>query len=76
MISALADTGAQSNLWGWKNLQDAGFSKNDLLPVSITIWAAKKIPINILGAFRATVSGVSPKNEVVSCNRIILSVTQ
>ena len=42
-VSALADTGAQSNLWGWKNFQDAGFGKKDLLPVSITIRAANKI---------------------------------
>ena len=46
MVSALADTGAQSNFW--KNFQDAGFGKNDLLPVSITIRAANKIPVNIL----------------------------
>ena len=71
MVSALADTGSQSNLWGWKNFQDAGFGKNDLLPVSITIRAANKIPVNILGAFRATFSGTSPKNEVISCNGII-----
>ena len=42
MVSALADTGAQSNLWGWKDFQDAGFEKIDLLPVSITIRAANK----------------------------------
>ena len=71
MLSALADTGAQSNLWGWKNFQDAGFGKNDLFPVPITIWTANKIPIIILGAFRATVSRISPRNEVVSCNSII-----
>ena len=69
MASALADTGAQSNLWGWKNFQDAGFGKNDLLPVPYTIWAANKIPIKILGAFRATVSGMSL--AVISCNSII-----
>ena len=71
MVSASANTGAQSNFWGWKNFQDAGFGKNDLLPVSITIWAFNEIPINILGAFRDTVSGMSSKNEVVSCNSII-----
>ena len=27
MASALADTGAQSNFWRWKNFQDAGFGK-------------------------------------------------
>ena len=37
MVSVLADTGAQSNLWGWKDFDDAGFGKNDLLPVSIKI---------------------------------------
>ena len=71
MVSALADTGALSNLQGWKNFQDAGFGKNDLLPVSITIRAANNIPKNVLGAFRATLSGMSPKNEVFSCNSII-----
>ena len=71
MINALADTGAQSNLWEWKSFQDNGFDKNDLLPVAITIRTANKIQINILGAFRATVSGISPRNEVVSCSSII-----
>ena len=49
MVCALANTGAQLNLW-WKNFQDAGFGKNDLLPVSVTIWAANKISINTIGA--------------------------
>ena len=71
MVSALADTGAQSNLWGWKSFQDAGLSKNDLLPVSITIRAANIIPINILGAFRATVSEISQKNKIVRYNNVI-----
>ena len=67
MVSALADTGEQSSLWGWKSFQDAGFSMNDLIAVSSTIRTAKKIPIKILGAFRATVSGISPRNGVISC---------
>ena len=70
-VSALADTGAQSNLWGWKNFQEAGFCKKDLMPVSITIRAANKIPINILGAFKATFSGMSPKKEVIRCDGIV-----
>ena len=59
MDSALADTGAKSNLWGWKNFQDAGFCKNDLLPELISIRPLNKISISILGAFRGTVSGMS-----------------
>ena len=54
-----------------KNFQDAGFGKNDLISVSITIRSANKILINILGALKATVSGMSPKYKVVSCNSII-----
>ena len=65
-VSALADTGAQSNLWGWKNFQDAGFGKKGLLPVSITIRAANKISVNILEDLKATFNGTSPKNDVIS----------
>ena len=46
MVSALANTGAQSNLWRWKNFQDAGFGKNNLLPVSIKVkmWGKARLP--------------------------------
>ena len=37
-------------------LLKAGFGKSYLLPISITVKTANKIPINILGAFRATIS--------------------
>ena len=47
VVSVLADTHAKSNLLRLKNFQDAGFGENDLLPVSITIRAANKIPLNI-----------------------------
>ena len=42
-VGILAGTGAQSNLWGWKNFQEARFCKKDLMPVSITIRVANKI---------------------------------
>ena len=41
------------------------------MPVSITIRAANKIPFNILGAFKATFSGMYPKKEVVRCDGIV-----
>ena len=78
-LSALADTGAQSNLWGWKNFQEADFCKKDLMSVSITIRAANKIPVNIIGVFKATFSGMSPNKEVIRCDGIVYvrdSVTQ
>ena len=50
-IDGIADTGAQSNLWGLQNFQEAGYSLNDLRPVSLNIRAANKNPINVIGAF-------------------------
>ena len=41
------------------------------MPVSVTIRAAHKIPVNILGAFKPTFSGMSPKKEVNSCDGIV-----
>ena len=41
------------------------------MPVSITIRAVNKIPINILGAFKANFSGMSPKEEVIRCDGIV-----
>ena len=73
-ISALADTDAQSNPLGWKNFPDAGIDKNDLLPVSVTIRTANKVPVNILGYFRATVSGLSLKNKVINFNILFMSM--
>ena len=71
MVNSLADTGAQSNLCVWKNFKDGGLGKNDLPSVLVTTQDANKISVNILGAFRAIVSGMSPKNEVISCTSII-----
>ena len=53
MGSALADTGAQSNLWGWKNFKYAGYGENDLLPVLITIRAANNILMNYFKRFQS-----------------------
>ena len=41
------------------------------MPVSVTIRAANKIPVNILGDFKATFSGMSPKKEVIRCDGIV-----
>ena len=75
MVSALADTSAQSNLWGWKNFQDAGIGKNNYFPLSITFRSANKTPITFLGVFRATVVRMSPNVEVISCNDVSDSIT-
>ena len=40
------------------------------MPVFITI-RANKILVNILGTFKATSRGMSPKKEVIRCNGIV-----
>ena len=60
-----------SQIFGDGKFLDAGFGKNNLLPVSVLIWDANNIPVKTFDVFIATVSGMSPKNEVISCNSII-----
>ena len=57
-VSALADTGAQSNLWGWKNFQEAGFCKKDLMPVSVTIRAANTQGLSVIYLFYLKISSL------------------
>ena len=67
LVEGVADSGAQSNLWGFKAFQEAGFQRSDLEPVAINIRAANKNPIKILGAFNAVFKGISPTNKSISC---------
>ena len=41
------------------------------MPVFVTILAANTIPVNILGAFKATFSGMFSRKEVIRCDRIV-----
>ena len=70
-ISGIADTGAQSNLWGWEDFRKAGFRREDLQKVNVKIRAANKNRVNILGAFVANFSGMSPSNEIVRGTGIV-----
>ena len=66
-IEAIADTGAQSNLMGYKAFQQAGFNRSSLQNASIKLSAANKNAIDIIGGFKAQFRGVSPSGETVSC---------
>ena len=70
-VDGIADTGAQSNLWGWDDFVNAGFNKKDLQSVHIKIRAANKHPINVIGAFKAVFSGMSPDNKLISCEDVV-----
>lgn len=66
-IEGIADTGAQSNLWGLREFEMCGFSKSDLRPVVMNVRAANKNPINIIGAFKCQIQGQSPAGKTISC---------
>ena len=67
LVNGIADTGAQSNLWGLEDFKKAGFLPDYLSPVSVSIHAANKNPINVIGAFTGKFEGTTPNGDTVSC---------
>ena len=70
-VRAIADSGAQSNLWSLKEYLNAGFSREDLLPVSLSLTAANASPVSIEGAFFALIKGRAPSGSMVSCRAMV-----
>ncbi|MEL6805056.1 MAG: hypothetical protein AAFO91_14875, partial [Bacteroidota bacterium] len=70
-VEGIADTGAQSNIWGMQDFLNAGLNKNILENVPLSIRAANKEPISIAGGFIATLEGESNEDKV-SCETMIL----
>ena len=71
VITAMADTGAQSCLWSMTGLLAAGFTPSDLISVSIDLVAANKSPIKIAGAIILRLQGYSPDSEPFSCATMV-----
>ena len=70
-IRGIADTGAQSNLWGYEDFMAAGFHKSELHPVTSTFCTADKNPLSVVGAFRATLEGTAPSGDVIACRALV-----
>ena len=70
-VQGLADSGAQSDVWSLDAYLQAGYSKDDLLPVSLNLHAANKSPIHIDGAFFTTISGKTTNGDVISHNVMV-----
>ena len=62
-ISAIADTGAQSDLWSLDEFLACGFCRDDLSPVSLKLSAANRSSISIEGAFFAKLTAKSRNGE-------------
>ncbi|XP_077359925.1 uncharacterized protein LOC144005545 [Festucalex cinctus] len=75
-VSAIADTGAQSDLWSLEEFLACGFSRDDLYPVCLGLSAANRSPINIVGAFFAELSTVPGRGDVaVTSSRCMMYVS-
>ena len=70
-VNGLADSGAQSDVWSLDAYLNAGYSRDDLQPVSLNLNAANKSAIHIDGAFFAEVSGTSVNGGIISHNTMI-----
>ena len=73
IVNGLADTGAESNLWSWREFRKAGFRKEDLIHMPIRISGADGHPFNIIGAFKATFSGTSETDRHIQCDMVYVS---
>ena len=70
-VSAVADTGAQSDLWSLKEFLACGFSRDDLSPVLLSLSAANHSAISIEGAFFAQLTAMSPDGKDTSCRSMV-----
>jgi len=66
-LMAIADSGAQSCLWSFREFLEAGFKESDLIPVSLDLMAANKSPIPIEGAVLLRLAGAPCDTEDVTC---------
>ena len=70
-ISAIADTGAQSDLWSLEVFLACGFSRDDLHPVNLSLLATNRSPIAIEGAFFVRLSTAPSDSGVTSCHTMV-----
>ncbi|KAJ8333519.1 hypothetical protein SKAU_G00415270 [Synaphobranchus kaupii] len=70
-VSAVADTGAQSDLWSLEEFLACGFSRDDLRPVRLSMSAANRSPIAIEGAFFTRLLTASSGGGVTSCRSMV-----
>ena len=70
-VLAIADTGAQLDLWSLAEFLACGFSLEDLVPVRLGLTAANRSPITIEGAFFAQLSTTNRNGATSTCRSMI-----
>ena len=71
VMNGIADTGAQSNLWGLDDFKQSGLPMNILRNVKTNIRGVDRNPLKITGAFHAKCSGKSPCGDTVDSKCIV-----
>ena len=69
-VVALADSGAQTNVWSLQDFLRSGFQRDCLVP-ALNLMAANHSPISVVGAFFAIIAGTSSNGDIVSCRSLI-----
>ena len=70
-VQAIADSGAQSDIWSLEAFLGHGFSKMDLSPVKLSLSAANRSPIPIEGAFLAVITGTGKDGKCYTSRSVI-----
>ena len=70
-VTAIADTGAQSDLWSLSEFLSCGFSRDELQPIRLSLSAANRSPIAIEGAFFAKLTTKSSSGKATSCHSMV-----
>ena len=70
-IQALADSGAQSDLWSLRDYLAHGFLESELLPVRMALTTASQAPLSVEGAFFAKIEAKSRNGETSACRAMI-----
>ena len=68
-VIAIADTGAQINVWSLRKFLAAGFNRSILIPTDLV--AANHSGIKIKGAFFAFIKGLGANKANVQCHAMI-----
>ena len=71
VINCIADTGAQSNMWGYRNYIEAGFLVSDLQHTSSGFCVADLSPLDVVGVFKGVFQGEATDGQVVSCRSLV-----
>ena len=70
-VDAIADSGAQSNLWGLADFEQAGYNCNQLRPSDVNVSAVNHQVMSLVGSFPCFLEGVTSTGDIVSCRSMV-----